>query len=310
MTQHVMQPQQQQQVHQQVHQQQLSQQQINQLKQLSTHQVCQTYFRAPAFHARSMHSKVISAFCFQQQILLNQQNQTNAPTRIITPQGTIITPNLQSPIPRHTLTQQQQQQPTQNGPPPQQNSLPSMRQPHQQAKKATVQPNNATNDMDDLEESITAAVLTKHSLGDSMPQYHTPPPPPPSQRPAAPTMVYSSPHSYQQPVYEQQQIPRPQMSQHAPTVSQLLMEPESPDDERQILTLQDGQRITLAEYKRMRLMQQSHSQHREAGRQTLVRNKEPQRPVQRVPPMQSQQAPVPQQHGEWNVSSQFQKKIT
>ncbi|XP_061716294.1 uncharacterized protein LOC133524340 [Cydia pomonella] len=76
---------------------------------------------------------------------------------------------------------------------------------------------------------------------------------------------------------------------------QVLMDTE-PDDERQLQTLSTGQRITLAEYKRIHQpmhmpgaqpqLQQPRSDN---GRQTLVRSKEQQRPVQRVPFVQSQQ---------------------
>ncbi|XP_063379205.1 uncharacterized protein LOC134666031 isoform X1 [Cydia fagiglandana] len=223
----------------------------------------------------------------QQQLLLNQQNQNQA-TRIITQQGTIVTQGNQSMM-QHNVVQQ----PNQNG--PMQNTLtviPQRSSPHQQqqqqSKKVIVQPNNA-NDMDDLEESITAAILTKHTVNEpAIPQqYHSPSP---QIRPQASThqqMNYSPQLGYQQQMaYEQQ-----------PHTHQVLMETDA-EDERQLLTLSTGQRMTLAEYKRihqpgMRVpgAQPQLQQPRDNGRQTLVRSKEQQRPVQRVPPMQSQQVP-------------------
>ncbi|XP_047986051.1 LOW QUALITY PROTEIN: uncharacterized protein LOC125226181 [Leguminivora glycinivorella] len=248
----------QQQMNQQVHQQQQQQQQqqFNQLK-LATQ---------------------------QQQLLINQQNQNQA-TRIITQQGTIVTQGNQSMM-QHNVVQQ----PTQNG--PMQNTLtviPQRSSPHPQqqpSKKVIVQPNNA-NDMDDLEESITAAILTKHTVNEPVPQYHSPSP---QIRPQASThqqMNYSPQLGYQQQMsYEQQ-----------PHAHQVLMDTDA-EDERQMLTLSTGQRMTLAEYKRihqpaMRVpgAQPQLQQPRDNGRQTLVRSKEQQRPVQRVPPMQSQQVP-------------------
>ncbi|XP_026729265.1 uncharacterized protein LOC113494928 isoform X2 [Trichoplusia ni] len=224
--------------------QQVHQQQLNQLK-LSTHQ------------------------------LLTQQNQTHGQTtRIITPQGTIVTQNLQSSMPQHTVVQTNQN----NGPLPPQNTLTNISQrssPHpqqvQQVKKVVVQPNNAS-DMDDLEDSITAAILTKRSVSESLS--------PSPQQYAAPRGPFAGAHF---PAYE----PPP------PTLSQLLMEPDA-DDERQLLTLTNGQRITLADYRRMQQPQRAapvQQQVRETGRQTLVRSKEQPRPVQRVPPMQTQQQP-------------------
>ncbi|CAH0749698.1 unnamed protein product [Diatraea saccharalis] len=253
-----------QQVHQQVHQQQL-----NQLK-LASH---------------------------QQQILINQQNQ-NHPTRIITQQGTIVTQNLTPQLAQHTVAQTSQN----NGPLTQQNTLtvqqrasPHPQQVQQQVKKVIVQPNNA-NDMDDLEESITAAILTKHTVNENInppQQFHTPPPmrpnhsgtPVPQQHQQ---IAFSSQQNYQQ---QQVAYEQPHLQQHPQALSQLLMESDSLEEERQVVTLTNGQRITLAELKRMQQPARTtvQQQVRETGRQTLVRSKEQPRPVQRVTPMQTQQ---------------------
>ncbi|XP_063820895.1 uncharacterized protein LOC135071072 isoform X2 [Ostrinia nubilalis] len=234
----------------------------------------------------------------QQQILLNQQNQSHGqPTRIITQQGTIVTQSMQPQIAQQSVMQAQN-----NGPMPQQNATAVQQRssPHpQQVKKVVVQPNNA-NDMDDLEESITAAILTKHSVNENMgspQQFHTPPPPmrqnhnPGTVSQQHQQMTYAPQHGYQQQVtYEQ-----PHLQQHPQTLSQMLLEPDSLEEERQLVTLSNGQRITLAEFKRMQQpprtptqQQQQQQQSRETGRQTLVRSKEQPRPVQRVPPMQTQ----------------------
>lgn len=188
--------------------------------------------------------------------LLNQQNQSHAQaTRIITPQGTIVTQNLPTQMAQHTVVQTNQN----NGPLPQQNALttiPQRSSPHpqqvQQVKKVVVQPNNAS-DMDDLEESITAAILTKHSVNENMnqspQQFHAAPP---VMRPnhvagnvAQPhqQINFNSQHQFPQQIYDQH-------SQHPQTLTQLLMEPDM-EEERQVLTLTNGQRITLADYKRM-----------------------------------------------------------
>ncbi|RVE49476.1 hypothetical protein evm_005907 [Chilo suppressalis] len=236
----------------------------------------------------------------QQQILISQQNQ-NHPTRIITQQGTIVnTQNLTQQLAQHAVAQTSQN----NGPMPQQNTLavqqrasPHPQQVQQQVKKVVVQPNNA-NDMDDLEESITAAILTKHTVNENMnspQQFHTPPPPLRQSHPGTPVpqqhqqLTFSSQQNYQQQqvAYDQSHI-----QQHPQTLSQLLMEPDSLEEERQVVTLTNGQRITLAEYKRMQQPARTavQQQVRETGRQTLVRSKEQPRPVQRVTPMQTQPA--------------------
>lgn len=155
-----------------------------------------------------------------------------------------------------------------NGPLPQQNTLttiPQRSSPHpqqaqQQVKKVVVQPNNA-NDMDDLEESITAAILTKHSVTENMTpspqQFHTPAP---ATRPnhvagnvaqQHQQLNFNSQHSFQpqQLPYEQPHLQQ-QQQQHPQTLTQLLMDPDM-EEERQVLTLNNGQRITLADYKRM-----------------------------------------------------------
>lgn len=194
--------------------------------------------------------------------LLNQQNQAHQQsTRIITPQGTIVTQNLPTQMSQHTVVQ-----PNQNGPLPQQNTLstiPQRASPHpqqmQQVKKVAVQPNNAS-DMDDLEESITAAILTKHSVNENMnpspQQFHTPPP---AMRPnhvagnvaqQHQQLTFNSQHGYQ---LQQLEYEQPHVQQHPQTLTQLLMEPDSFEEERQVLTLNNGQRITLAEYKRLQL---------------------------------------------------------
>ena len=56
----------------------------------------------------------------------------------------------------------------------------------------------------------------------------------------------------------------------------------------------------------------SYNIYRDAGRQTLVRSKELQRPVQRVPPMQAQQlnSTVAPQHGMYNAFSTLKKKCS
>lgn len=137
-------------------------------------------------------------------------------------------------MPQHTVVQTNQN----NGPLPPQNTLTNISQrssPHpqqvQQVKKVVVQPNNAS-DMDDLEDSITAAILTKRSVSESLspaPQY-------PAGR-----GHFAGAHF---PPYEPPQ-----------TLSQLLM--DDADDERQLLTLTNGQRITLADYRRMQQPQRA-----------------------------------------------------
>lgn len=112
--------------------------------------------------------------------------------------------------------------------------------------------------MDDLEDSITAAILTKHPVVNENlnppQQFHTPPP---TMRQNLPTssmpqqqINYAPQQNYQQQVtFEQSHLQQQQ------TLTQLLMEPDSLDEERQVLTLSNGQRITLAEYKRMQQQQ-------------------------------------------------------
>ncbi|XP_014363724.2 uncharacterized protein LOC106715044 isoform X1 [Papilio machaon] len=260
---------------QQVHQQQI-QQQINQLK------------LTPQ----------------QQQIILNQQNAgISQATRIITPQGTIVTQGLQTQMSQQNVVQNQS-----NGPLPQQSTMngPTQRaSPHpqiqQQVKKVAVQPNNA-NEMDDLEESITAAIVQKHPINENISspqQFHTPPPQnrqnhtstsvPQHQLTFSPQHFLNS--QPQQQTFEQTQL------QHSTTLSHLLMDTDNAEEERQVLTFANGQRITLAEYKRLHQPARSQQQlipqqQSETGRQTLVRSKEQPRPVQRVLPMQNQQQPM------------------
>lgn len=114
--------------------------------------------------------------------------------------------------------------------------------------------------MDDLEESITAAIVQKHQPADGMApqQFHSPSP---AMRPNQPStsqgLTFNSQH-YQQMSYE------PHV-QHPQTLTQMLLDPD-PDEERQVVTLNTGQRITLAEYKRLqqtpRLQQQQQQQAR------------------------------------------------
>lgn len=218
---------------------------------------------------------------FQPQLLINQANQLpQQPTRILTPQGTIVTQNVQPSIsPHHNLVQTNQN----NGPLPQQNTINTSARssPHpqqvqqvqqvqqiQQVKKVVVQPNNA-NDMD-LEESITAAIVQKNPVTDtiSIPEQFTVPPPQIIRQTHTPGLTpishnshntvvsqhqlnFNTQHNFQQ---QQQQVTyeHPQVVQQPPqTISQLLMEPDNPEEERQIITLSNGQRISIAEYKRM-----------------------------------------------------------
>jgi hypothetical protein len=161
---------------------------------------------------------------------------------------------------QHTVVAQTSQN---NGPIPHQNTLavqqrasPHSQQIQQQVKKVVVQPNNA-NDMDDLEESITAAILTKHTVNENMntPQQYNTPPPPLRQNHTG-TLVAQQHQQLNftpQPSYQQQQVSYEQthLQQHPQSISQLLMEPDSLEEERQVVTLTNGQRITLAEFKRM-----------------------------------------------------------
>lgn len=165
----------------------------------------------------------------------------------------------------------------------------------QQVKKVVVQPNNAS-ELDDLEESITAAIVQKHPVNDSInppQQFHTPPPAIRQNISGVVAQQHQQLNFTPQQGYQQQvAFEQPHLQQNPQTLSQLLMEPDSLEEERQLLTFSNGQRITVAEYKRMQQQPPRTSglqQPRESGRQTLVRSKEQQRPVQRVPPMQSQQ---------------------
>lgn len=148
-----------------------------------------------------------------------------------------------------------------NGPLPQQNALLSQRSsPHPQqvqqpVKKVIVQPNNA-NDMDDLEESITAAIVQKHPVTDGVnipQQFNTPPPnmrqnhvPGPAPQQHQQNLGYTQ-HYQQQPItYDQSHVP-----QHPQPLTQRMMDPmEDMDDERQV-ALYNGQRMVLTEYKRL-----------------------------------------------------------
>lgn len=201
-------------------------------------------------------------YVFQtQQILVNQSSPgPGQSTRIITPQGTIVTQNATQ---GQTLVQSTV--PQNNGPVPQPSSLTALQQrasPHpqqiQQQKKVVVQPNNANNDMDDLEESITAAIVQKHPVNETVnasPQFHNPAQALRPNHVAGPVAQHQQmAFAPQQQGFQQQQIvyeqPQHHLQQHPQTITQLLMEPD-PGDENQILALSNGQRITLAEYKRM-----------------------------------------------------------
>lgn len=178
-------------------------------------------------------------------------------TRIITPQGTIVTQNATA---GQTLVQTSQN----NGPVPQPNSLAALQQrasPHPQQiqpqKKVAVQPNNANNDMDDLEESITAAIVQKHPVNETVnasPQFHNPAQAMRPNHAAGPVAGPVAQQHQQLTFAPQQQIvyeqPQHHLQQHPQPLTQLLLEPD-PGDENQILALSNGQRITLAEYKRM-----------------------------------------------------------
>lgn len=202
-------------------------------------------------------------FLQTQQILVNQSSPgPGQSARIITPQGTIVTQNTPQ---GQTLVQTTQN----NGPIPQQNSLAALQQrasPHPQQiqpqKKVVVQPNNANNDMDDLEESITAAIVQKHPINETVnasPQFHNPPQAMRPNHAAGPvtqqhqqlTFAPQQQGFQQQIVYEQ---PQHHLQQHPQTLTQLLMDPD-PGDDNQILALSNGQRITLAEYKRIQQQQ-------------------------------------------------------
>lgn len=106
--------------------------------------------------------------------------------------------------------------------------------------------------MDDLEESITAAILTKHTVNEPtmsvQQQFHSPSP---SIRPQTSVAQHQQMAFSPQLAY-QQQVPYDQHQQHQQqSLNQVLMDTDSLEDERQVLTLKNGQRITLAEYKRI-----------------------------------------------------------
>lgn len=205
-------------------------------------------------------------FFFQQQILLTQQNQSHAQqaARIITPQGTIVTQTPQTTMSQHHPVQTN----LNNGPLTlhQQNNLNTTSHrtsPHpqqvQQVKKVAVQPNNSS-DMDDLEESITAAIVQKNPVTENLnpPQQFQSPSPlrqvhsgglTPGPHAAGVSQQhqvnFSPQHSFQQQqtTFENTQPPQ--------TISQLLMEPDNPEEERQFITLTNGQRMSVAEYRRI-----------------------------------------------------------
>lgn len=153
---------------------------------------------------------------------------------------------------------------------PQQNNLnttPHRTSPHpqqvQQVKKVAVQPNNSS-DMDDLEESITAAIVQKNPVTENLnpPQQFQSPSPlrqvhsgglTPGPHAAGVSQQhqvnFSPQHSFQQ---QQTTFENTHMQQQPPqTISQLLMEPDNPEEERQFITLTNGQRMSVAEYRRM-----------------------------------------------------------
>ena len=182
-----------------------------------------------------------------------------------------------------TLTQHHTVQTNQNGPLPQQNinSTQQRASPHpqvqQQVKKVTVQPNNA-NDMDDLEESIKAVIVQKNPVTDSQsqPQQFQSPPNlrqnhtglPTNQNINQPHQINFNPqHGFQQQLsFEHSHLQQPQ------TISQLLLEPENPEEERQFISLPNGQRMSLAEYRRIHssrvLTQQQHQQQQQQQQQS------------------------------------------
>ncbi|KAJ2946995.1 hypothetical protein O0L34_g16339 [Tuta absoluta] len=304
-------------------------QQQQQQHQQQQHQLTQHLLNQQQQH-QQMHSQQLGQLklgTHQQQIVVNQ-SAPGQQARIITPQGTIVTQSLQ----QHTMTQQVQNGPLQHNVLQQQQQRASphaaaaaaahqaAQQQQQQVKKAAVLPNNAS-DMDDLEDSIQAAVLSKHSVNEASaphppqapPQFHSPQPLRNQQM-----FIQQQPQqAYEQQAGVQQHQPNiPQSVQvssgfqtGASQLTQLLLEEPSPDDERRLLTLANGHRITLAEYKRlncspapapvppphgMAAQPPPHMhQPRDTARQTLVKSKEQQRPVQRVQPMQTHQQ-VPQ----------------
>lgn len=162
---------------------------------------------------------------------------------------------MQSQIPQQHMVVQANQG---NGPVPQQSNINVIQQrasPHLQVqhpvKKVVVQPNNA-NDMDDLEESITAAIVQKAPAESvkSPQQFHTPPPNMRQNSTHTPQhqMNFNPQHNFQQ---QQVGYDQSHIQQSPQTLTQLLMEPDSPEEERQLVTLQNGHRMTVADYKRM-----------------------------------------------------------
>lgn len=188
-----------------------------------------------------------------------------------------MTQNVPTPMAQHSVVTANQS----NGPLPQHNTvtIPQRSSPHpqqvqQQVKKVVVQPNNA-NDMDDLEESITAAILTKHTVNENMnqspQQFHTPPA---AMRPNQvagnvaqqhPQLSFNSQHGFQS---QQLSFEQPHVQQHPQTLTQLLMDPDM-EEERQVLTLTNGQRITLADYKRMQQPPRTPIQQQQQARYAL-----------------------------------------
>lgn len=173
------------------------------------------------------------------------------------------------------MSQHHTVQTNQNGPLPQQtlNSTPQRASPHpqqvqqvqQQVKKVTVQPNNAS-EMD-LEESIKAVIVQKNPVTENQnppQQFQTPPPlrqnhtnltPGPSINQQH-QMNFNPQHGFQQQMaFDHSHLQQP---------PQLLMEPENPEEERQFIPLSNGQRMSLAEYRRIQssrvMSQQQHQQ--------------------------------------------------
>lgn len=191
-----------------------------------------------------------------QQIILNQPNQNNTTTRIITPQGTIIT--------QHQTQTQISQMQSQNGPLPQVNSLAGMqraspRPPAPQiVKKVAVQPNNAS-ELDDLEESITAATIPKQPVAEETQTYQAQTPLRQNNQVGG-QMNFTQTHamfsrqgqSFESPQSQQMQP----MTVQSRMSQQMMMEQNSSEDDNQVVTLQNGARITLAEYKRLQQQQQ------------------------------------------------------
>ncbi|VVC99429.1 unnamed protein product [Leptidea sinapis] len=202
--------------------------------------------------------------------------RTPSPRVLNTHAGTIVTQNMS----QANLSHQNVAQTSQNNitlPQPntinvQQNMSSQQLQQIQQVKKVVVQPNNA-NEMDDLEESITAAIVQKNIVTDNVNKQQYQSLSPVRQGTVAPRPTnsgiqvnFNPQQNFQQQhvTFENQHI-QPQHQPHAVSqISQLLMQPENPEEKRQVITL-------------------------DTGRQTLVKSKEQQRPVQRVPPMQTNQ---------------------